>query len=190
MKNGNRFSKTVAWILSMAIVMQLVPEECYSANGYSYEGLSGKQLDEIYVTESEGVPQILAEVSKLRQEKVKHFINDDRSFSAVAYLDPVHFELNGEMEDIDNTLTRSVHLIGKEKESGYRPKQSPIDVFFKECADQVYLVDKGYQISWSYHQFMSENRMGRIKKVESSLFALKSGLFSTITSTVLGIFRR
>lgn len=168
MKKADYLFRFVALVLIVTLVIQLIPIECYATGMISADDTvetvlaesdsetakmsdENKQLTDVSALREE--PMILSEVTDLREEKVKHFFNHDGSFSAVSYLDPVHFELNGKYEDIDNTLMSSVKQIENRKESGYIPKQSPVDVFFMDSAvneDLVYLTDRGYQISWTY----------------------------------------
>lgn len=51
-------------------------------------------------------PSFVSEVTELRTENVKHFDNGDGTFEAVSYGTAVHRkDVNGEWQDIDNTLT-------------------------------------------------------------------------------------
>ena len=53
--------------------------------------------------ESEEVT-ILGEEESLRGEFEKHFVNSDGTYTAVTYEKPVHTLVDGEWEEIDNTL--------------------------------------------------------------------------------------
>ena len=55
--------------------------------------------------ENEENPKIIAEADDEREECVKHYINSDASFSAVSYLNPIHFKKNGTWNDINNNLS-------------------------------------------------------------------------------------
>ena len=45
-------------------------------------------------------------------------------------------------------------------------------------------------VNVNYHNYMSKTKSGKIGFIESKLRAFKSGIYSTITSTFAGLFRR
>lgn len=45
-------------------------------------------------------------------------------------------------------------------------------------------------INVNYHNYMSKTTLGKISVVENTLRTFKAGIYSTITSTVAGLFRR
>lgn len=49
-------------------------------------------------------PDILAEDETKREPGVKHFRRSDGSYVAAIYSEPVHYEKDGKLLDIDNTL--------------------------------------------------------------------------------------
>lgn len=50
--------------------------------------------------------------------------------------------------------------------------------------------DSQANINKNYHKYMSSNTKGKISIVEKTLRAFRSGIYSTITSTLAGLFRR
>ncbi|MCQ2508314.1 MAG: hypothetical protein MJ097_05950, partial [Dorea sp.] len=171
MKQRNIYCKLISILLAVAFALEMIPLDSYAISIESMkdevemqEEISdsdkdNEKPDEVEHWGNESI--ILSEVDDLREEKVKHFFTDDGSFIAVSYLNPIHFDVGGELEDIDNSLIFSAEKCEEQEVTGYRPLQSPLDVFFTEESgkgDTVYFSEKGYQISWAYLSEQGENR--------------------------------
>ncbi len=106
--------------------------------------------------------EILGETEAYREADAKHFINTDKSFTAVEYPYPVHYraEAEGAWLDIDNTpvLTDAgtapelARALGGDK-SVYVPKSSPIRAAFAQNSGEralTAITSGGYTLSWQY----------------------------------------
>lgn len=61
---------------------------------------------------SGGTPIVLGEDSSLREPNIKYFENEDGTVTATVYDSPVHYEKDGALEEIDNTLELKVDSDG------------------------------------------------------------------------------
>lgn len=79
-------------------------------------------------------------------------MNSDGSYSAVSYLDPVHFKKNGTWNDINNSLSLKKDDSQGEVRTVYVPESSPLDVKLSETYGEnaVSITNKDYVLSWSY----------------------------------------
>ena len=106
-------------------------------------------------------PEVIGEVTELREEYVKHFRNSDGSFTAVGYNSPVHYKEteNGDWEEIDNTLSLQTTKDGRKTVTEYAPKASPMKVrFAKETGGNLASMEnQGHTLSW-YYEFGSKAR--------------------------------
>ena len=94
---------------------------------------------------------VLYELSKKREQCVKHFQMEDGSRAAVLYSSPVHYQEEGEWKEIDNRL-EAAEQDGKEV---YRNRASRVHVSFARTAgsDDLVRVEKdGSQVSWKMLQ--------------------------------------
>lgn len=84
----------------------------------------------------------------MRSSNVKYFLNEDHSYTAALYPEPIHYEENGEWKEIDNQLEEA------EPEEGtdfLQNKQNPFKVKFSKKSNGKKLVNikmDEFQISW------------------------------------------
>ena len=139
MKTGRKFTAGVLSLLLTVPVFSLVasPQE-------------GGQSQ----TDSE--PQAVEEIVSRRGEFEKHYLMDDGTIKAVVYGAPVHHLVDGEWEEIDNSLT----LQGGRYETG---EYSAYQASFAQTAggeeDLAAMEQDGYRLSWDIsYQYPSAYR--------------------------------
>lgn len=92
------------------------------------------------------------EITTMRSEYEKHFDNGDGTITAFVNTAPLHFENNGQWEEIDNTLM-------VDENGDYVNKNNPMKVSIENQAclkntseitdDQIVEIEyKGYTLSW------------------------------------------
>lgn len=157
-KNRNRLT---ALVLCMAMLVTSMPASAFAsaestdAENTAQETAASAAEAGMYGTAEfaedaeETAAEPLAEDPSLRGETVKHFINDDGSYTAVNYFVPVHYRKEGSSAwtEIDNTLTAS------EDGQTYVPADSPVQAeIAAELSDGelVHLQGKAHEISWTY----------------------------------------
>jgi len=89
------------------------------------------------------VSAIVSEVISLREECVKHFLCEDGTYIVATYASPVHYKVNGEWKDIDNSLVIS-SASGK---ATYTTRASALPVSIpQDLSDgqQITVSNKGY----------------------------------------------
>lgn len=133
------------------MIVQLIPLQIYAeelANDES-AGSAAEMWTDASIQNENAI--IIGEISEKREENVKHFLNNDGSFTAVKYFEPVHYrDGSGRWVDIDNTLSLSSAKIDGENVKVYTPENSPLNVEFKQNFGgngTVYFSSQGYQIS-------------------------------------------
>ena len=157
MKERNRrWKQLLSGFLCVALLVTSLPTVAFAATEDAQAKATEKteqlSASEDITSEAEAVP--VSEVENLRSETVKHFLNEDGSFTAVNYMTPVHYQRDGESDwtEIDNSLS-AVQARSAGGETKYIPQDSPIDVQITDTADSTALVrlaGEEHQISWSY----------------------------------------
>ncbi len=101
--------KTLAYLLSILLILYAVPANIYAELIESVEVAFGNTTDDEIIPEaSEEIEteKAVFEVTDRREKTVKHFRTEDGSFTAVQYGIPVHEkDENGKWQDIDNTIS-------------------------------------------------------------------------------------
>lgn len=163
MKKGLRIAcKILSVFLSVLLVVQIAPMEIM-ANAYNEatvnentENALDVPSDDIDGTESES--EIIAEETSKREENVKHFRMSDGSYRAAQYDVPVHFMLNGEWTDYDNTLTEvdaddeeNENKLVKNKDLKNTLSDYTVRLSKKTNGKKFVRIEKdGYKLSWYY----------------------------------------
>jgi hypothetical protein len=99
---------------------------------------------------------IISEVNDLRTSDTKTFLKQDGSFVTVVYKSPVHYNVNGEWIDIDNTLNYD------SKSSLYSTKANSFQVKFPNTLDEnqkIQLNYDDYSVSWSLNGDLKSSTM-------------------------------
>ena len=97
-KRGLAVLLTAALAVQTAPITSLAEPETYTASG------EAAAFQEEKAAENTPEPDILAEDEAKREPGVKHFRRSDGSYVAAIYNEPVHYEKDGKLLDIDNTL--------------------------------------------------------------------------------------
>lgn len=117
-----------------AIVIQAVPltgaSEVFAKDSFAERQVALEEYrtdifdDSIFEekAESENIPYPVAEIAAAREEQTKVFRMSDGSYTAAVYPQPVHFERDGEMQEIDNSL----HLVTENGQSFYQNQNAPV----------------------------------------------------------------
>lgn len=163
MKKGLRIAcKILSVFLSILLVVQIAPMEIM-ANAYNEatvnentENALDVSTDEVDTTESKA--EIIAEETSKREENVKHFRMSDGSYKAAQYDVPVHFMLNGEWTDYDNTLTEvdaddeeNENKLVKNKDLKNTLADYTVRLSKKTNGKKFVRIEKdGYKLSWYY----------------------------------------
>ena len=116
-------------------------------------------------------PEIIGEDTGRREPTVKHFRRSDGTYTAAIYSEPVHYNENGEMVEIDNTLV----LDNTKKENRYYTnKSNALKVKLPEVANTttpVEVSNQGYTLTWT---FSSQNSsLAKIEQPEEKTVSLK-----------------
>lgn len=98
--------KSLSIFLSLLFITQTLPLNAFSLYVNECEV---SETDEIHIHETNDehnmIIDSLEENIELRDEHTKHFRQSDGSYIAVSYIEPIHYEKNGEWLEIDNTIT-------------------------------------------------------------------------------------
>ena len=89
--------KLLAWILIITLFYGNIPAIALNTD-------AEKTFNKNTNTAISELPLILQEKIDIREESIKYFENEDGTFTAEVYSNPVHYEKNGVLTEIDNTL--------------------------------------------------------------------------------------
>lgn len=140
-KKGVRiFTKVLSIVLVFAILTISTPVTIF-ANDSSNEDFNDIQEEQ---------PYILQELEENRTINTKQFLMNDNTVQAVMYNEPVHYEENGEWEEIDNSLDYQESTNDNDF-NGYKTRKGDFSVKFAKKANSKKIVkiskDK-YHLSW------------------------------------------
>ncbi len=93
----------ISFILIIALLLQVCPVISF-AETLSTSVIEFDDASAIIDSQSEPAVYILGEIESKREKNIKYFRQSDGTIYAAVYNDPVHFEQNGTMVEIDNTL--------------------------------------------------------------------------------------
>ncbi|MBT2730419.1 hypothetical protein J7E63_26675 [Bacillus sp. ISL-75] len=97
--------KATSILVSILLVISLLPFQTNAA--YSKETVNSDNLPSQFKSPPAGSKDIVEEDLSKREENVKHFLLKDHTYEADVYPYPVHYNVNGQWKDIDNTLNDS-----------------------------------------------------------------------------------
>ena len=153
--------KVLSVFLAIILVVQMVPAQIIAE---AYEGAVSEITDnssdipsgETSTTEPE--PEVVAEEISKREQNVKHFRMDDGTYKAVQYEGSVHFMLNDEWTDYDNTLTEvdadeeeNENKSVKNKDLKNTLADYSVRLSKKTNGKKFVRIEKdGYKLSWYY----------------------------------------
>ncbi len=124
--------KIVAFSLAIVLIVQILPLSTIATQLNSLttetEIVSNEDLD--------SASQIVGEVESLRDEYTKHFRCEDGSYILATYNEPVHYRVNDEWEEIDNTIVSSSEGIfsktSTDKDAKYSITKTSTPITFPE----------------------------------------------------------
>ena len=148
------WKRAISSILTVLLMFELIPVQAYAAVSYeeteetavydSQEGdLSVEENDDIDLTKT----VLTEEISDRRDEYQKEFMMENGMRLAAVYPMAVHFERDGEWEEIDNTLVPGI----SEEGEIYRNKEGMWDVCLPQEIDEnrnITLTHDGYTLSF------------------------------------------
>lgn len=161
----NRLKQVIAMALIVSMFMPLLQTRVYAQTvggdttsiTYDNEDTDDNNQD----SDETVVPRIIGEVTDMREEYTKHFLNDDYSYEAVVYPEPVHYLEDGEWREVDNRLIETddtsvtssdVSMAGLTKGNVLKNQANDYEVRFAKNANSNKLVQikkDGYEISWT-----------------------------------------
>jgi len=109
------FLRRISWLMVIIMGLTIIPTpvvatimEEYNPNKFKEIGEQRKALE----TDADSIEEaeVLYEVESKREANVKHFRMSDGTIRAAIYPDVVHYEKNGKLVDIDNSLTEKSNV--------------------------------------------------------------------------------
>jgi hypothetical protein len=133
------FKKALSLFLCLAVTLTSVPKKTYAT----------EQMPAPVTAVETASPKIVGEVLEKREKNVKHFLNEDMSYTAAVYPTAVHYLENGKLVDIDNRLTEGVDETSvpvlENKKNAYKVK-----IAKNSNASKLVSIKKDqYEISWN-----------------------------------------
>lgn len=158
MKKSKMFLRIISIILSILLIIEVLPMSVFAQELQSIESTN---ID----TESEEEATIIGEIESERTENTKHFRLSDGSFIAATYPEPVHYMVDGDWEEIDNTLVEKT-IDGTDYY--VNEKASNKVAFSQVLSDKSVIIqdDDGYEISLTPISDKSNKSKGKKKDVE------------------------
>ncbi|GLC29653.1 carbohydrate binding domain-containing protein [Clostridium omnivorum] len=130
--------KVISVILSVLMLITAIPSRVLAENVTSNSNKSTESAAKVnggqdQEDKSKEV-KILEEVEDKREENVKHFLKEDMTYEAVVYPEAVHYQEDGKLKDIDNTLEEKddVNLKVQDKISDIRQSDESEGNMYKE----------------------------------------------------------
>ncbi len=150
--------RIISTILSVILIIEILPMSVFAQE---LENLEPKATD----TEIEEEATIIGEIESERTENTKHFRLSDGSFIAATYSEPVHYMVDGEWEEIDNTLVEKT-IDGTDYY--VNEKASNKVAFSQVLSDESVIIQDadGYEISLTPINDKANKSKGKKKDVE------------------------
>jgi len=101
-----KFKKLIVFILLVTFMSTTMPLKVF-AQGINTQTNSTQMGETETKDEDQETKKILEEVVEKREDNIKHFLLEDKTYEAVIYNQPVHYKDNGHWKDIDNTLVEN-----------------------------------------------------------------------------------
>lgn len=133
------------------------------------------------INEKEKIEEIkvVGEIEEKRTLNEKHYLMSDGTINAAIYPENVHYEKNGKMIDIDNTLV--------ETKSGFKVKSNNLDLEFfnnenfkSKNNNTLSISNNGYKLKWSIEETNIEKSKILLPKQNKFLNILNKGETSEI----------
>ena len=161
-KKVKLFSKMLSIFLTIVLMVQVLPMNAIASivDDITANANSDNILDDIPepTDTSQTEPEVVAEEISKREQNVKHFRMDDGTYKAVQYEGSVHFMLNDEWTDYDNTLTEvdadeeeNENKSVKNKDLKNTLADYSVRLSKKTNGKKFVRIEKdGYKLSWYY----------------------------------------
>lgn len=161
-KKVKLFSKMLSIFLAIVLMVQVLPMNAMASilDDITANANSDNILDDIPEPTdiSQTEPEVVAEEISKREQNVKHFRMDDGTYKAVQYDGSVHFMLNDEWTDYDNTL---IEVDADEEENENKSVKNKdlkntladysVRLSKKTNGKKFVRIEKdGYKLSWYY----------------------------------------
>lgn len=134
-----KFNKVITKVISVITAASISLQIAASAGaeaGIDFRTDDFEVTDSVFVEEEASEPEILYEITELREEDSKSFMLSDGNIQLARYDTAIHFlDENGEWQDIDNTLQYSDSTAGEEDFNGFENKTNSIKVKFSQSAN-------------------------------------------------------
>ena len=138
--------KTIASILTVIFIFQFFPAIVFGVQSYALQ-----ESDSVVENDKDNSlnsnTEIVGEIIEKRTLNEKHFLQEDGNIIATIYPSNIHYEENGQLLDIDNSLEEST-----EDEGLFKNKNNSFEVKFAKKSNNNNLVKlkiKGHNIKWS-----------------------------------------
>ena len=176
--------RLIAIALSVLTAATVIPAaaEGGSAAESSAVTLSGAAESAAGNAAAEGEPEVVAELTELREEDTKHFLMSDGSRVAAKYDRAVHYLKDGEWKDADNSLTACEDSSGDEE---LKNRSDEYSVRFAKKSNKnklVRLEKEKYRLDWS---LSGAGKVGAEYTPENSADTGNPMALKNITGTVM-----
>ena len=134
--------KTIALVLVCVMVFNLFPNIVIGIKDISSNEIFEETIAEISTKEE---TNIIGEEIEKRKLNEKHFFLEDGTMLLAIYPENIHYEKNGKLEDIDNTLI--------EVDGVYENKANSFKTIFEKNAQKDKLAKinmDGFEIKWAF----------------------------------------
>ena len=152
--------KIISSILVALLIMQILPMSVFA------EEINAEELTEPNFDTEIGDSYIIGEDLSLRDETTKHFRCSDGRYIAATYGYPVHYEKDGQWEELDFSLVESVDENGNTvyttKEDQNYVVSVPEDIF----SDALSYSYNGYKIALTYQGRANQGQENKTKKAK------------------------
>lgn len=152
--------KIISAILVALLIMQILPMSVFA------EEINAEKLTDPNFDTEIGDSYIIGEDLSLRDETTKHFRCSDGRYIAATYDYPVHYEKDGQWEELDFTLVESIDENGNTvyttKEEQNYVVSIPEDIF----SDALSYSYNGYEISLTYQGRANQGQENKTKKAK------------------------
>lgn len=141
---GRLIKKSTSIFVSILLIISLVPFQTNAATGNS------DHLPSQFQSPPSGSKDIVGEDLSKREENIKHFILKDHTYEADVYPYPVHYNVNGQWKDIDNSLNETTDSETNDKV--LENKENNVKVHFSEKTNKKDLVkvkSGNYTLGWN-----------------------------------------
>lgn len=101
MKKTSFLIKIMSMVLSVTIILELLPMSVFAEEYNERQAIQNVEL-----ATSDSKSPIVGEIISERTENKKVYEREDGSYTAIITSGPIHYNENGELKDIDNTLTQ------------------------------------------------------------------------------------